>query len=118
MSLANHSGAAPGIQVSRISAQTAFRRARESGQGRDAAAQSSLVSLITKRVAEVTPYLLEDHDYTQAQLAGTARWAAMTVAERHMASQFIGAKASAVDSGLKVAGLDANGNATYRLVTH
>ena len=85
--------------------------------GKEFRVHRAFVSLIKRRVAELLPFLLRDHEYSPAQLLGPDLWSALNSGEARMA---VLAKADMVKRGelaLKVTSRDCDG-AVLRLTLH
>lgn len=73
----------------------------------------AFANLIQRRVAEVMPFLMQDHEYSPPQLLGPDLWSALNSGEARMAVLAIADMAKRGEFALTVAGSDADGTVTY-----
>ena len=85
--------------------------------GKDFNVPWAFANLIQRRVAEVMPFLMRDHEYSPAQLLGPDLWSALNSGEARMAVLAIADMAKRGEFALRVASRDCDGTA-MRLTPH
>jgi hypothetical protein len=85
--------------------------------GNDYQLPAALTGLIKQRVAQVTPFLMDDRQYTPMQLLGSDLWSALNAAETRMVELAINEMAQRGEIALAAAGRSSNGAANFVLVT-